>query len=388
MLGQKGIPATYGGVERHVEELSARLAASGHEVTAYCRGHYTKGVTQHRGVRLRILPSVRTKHLDAITHTGAAVADALRRGFDVIHFHSIGPASLSFAPRLVARGRLHLQREPAAVVATVHALDWRRRKWGPFAKWCLRRGEAAAVRFPHRTIVVSRQMAAHFHSRGYPVVHIPNGVEPAQPTPLHELRKLGLAEDGFILWMGRFVPEKRVEDLICAFRQLPGERRLLLAGEFEADNSYCRALRKAAGDDKRILFAGGLYGQAKAEALSHATLLALPSELEGFPIVLLEAMRYARPVLVSDLPENLEAVRPGVNGFTFRVGDVGSLRGKLAWLLAHPEEMKAAGRRAETDSERYDWRAIADRTADVYEEALDACRGGGRGQQRERSEEG
>ena len=108
--------------------------------------------------------------------------------------------------------------------------------------------------------------------------------------------------------MGRFVPEKRVEDLIAAFRQLGGGTKLLLAGEVNEADPYFRALRAAAGGDPRIIFPGGLYGRAKAEALSNAALVALPSDLEGFPIALLEGMRYGRPVLASDIPENLEAV--------------------------------------------------------------------------------
>jgi glycosyltransferase involved in cell wall biosynthesis len=380
MLGLKGIPATFGGVERHVEELSARLAGRGHEVTVYCRRNYTPtgpfdhaqgrfeqrrmGGSLHRGVRLRILPSLSTKHLDAISHTALAVADIAAQPFDVVHFHSAGPALLSFVPRIVSR-------RPCAVVATVHAMDWRRRKWGPFARWCLRRGAWAAVTFPHRTIVVSRQMEEYFTRRGKRVVHIPNGVEAPCRAPLDELRRLGIEKDQYVLWMGRFVPEKRVEDLIAAFRQLSGATRLLLAGEVSESDPYFQSLRSAVAGDPRIIFSGGLYGRAKAEALSNAALIALTSDLEGFPIALLEGMRYGRPVLASDIPENLEAVWPQVNGFTFRTGDPASLQERMAWVLSHPAEAAAAGRRAEQDSQRYDWDVIAGQVESVYRAALE-----------------
>jgi glycosyltransferase involved in cell wall biosynthesis len=398
MLGLKGIPATFGGVERHVEELSARLAGRGHEVTVYCRRNYTPsgpfdhaqgrpeqcrtGGSLHRGVRLRILPSLSTKHLDAVSHTALAAADIAARPFDVVHFHSAGPALLSFVPRIASR-------RPCAVVATVHAMDWRRRKWGPFARWWLRRGAWAAVTFPHRTIVVSRRMEGYFAGRGKRVLHIPNGVEAPCRAPLDELRRLGVEKDQYVLWMGRFVPEKRVEDLIAAFlrlggglvRQSPersrmgeGGMKLLLAGEVNEADPYFQSLRSAAGGDPRIIFPGGLYGRAKAEALSNAALVALTSDLEGFPIALLEGMRYGRPVLASDIPENLEAVWPQVNGFTFRTGDPAALHERMAWILAHPAEAAAAGRRAERDSQQYDWDVIAGQVDSVYRAALKTTR--------------
>jgi len=362
MIGQKGIPATYGGVERHVEELSACLVAMGHEVTAHCRRHYTPQMSEHRGIRLRILPSINTKHLDTISHTALAVADAVRRRFDIIHFHGIGPASLSFIPRIVA-GR-------TTVVATVHALDWRRRKWGALARWYLRLGAWSAVRFPHRTIVVSRQMVEYFAARGRRVTHIPNGVETPQPAPIHELAKYGLENRKFLLWMGRFVPEKRVQDLIRAFRSLPVDKALLLAGETDESDPYFKSLKAEAGDDERIIFSGGLYGRAKAESLSNAELVMLPSEMEGFPIALLEAMRYGRPVLASDIPEHLEAVQADENGFLFPVRNRSALAERIQWLLQHPDKAAAAARRAEQSASQYDWTIIAEQTAEVYQQAL------------------
>jgi glycosyltransferase involved in cell wall biosynthesis len=345
-----------------VEELSARLAERGHEVTVYCRRHYAPEQPEHRGVRLRFVPCARTKHLEAITHTALALGDAWRQKYDLVHFHSVGPSSLSFIPRYLFRR--------TGVVATVHALDSRRRKWGAFARWCLRRGEWAAAKFPDRTIVVSRIIQDYYRLRGRTVVHIPNGVEAPQPAPLNELRKLGIQQEGFILWMGRFVPEKRVEDLIRAFSDLRPDTDLVLAGGIDERDEYLARLWTQSGRHPRIRFVGGLYGPAKAEALTNTAVLVLPSELEGFPIALLEAMRYGRPVLASDIPENLEAVQPGVNGFTFRVGDAASLREQMGWILSHPAESAAAAARAAVDAKKYDWDAIVRQTEAVYQDAV------------------
>lgn len=362
MLGLKGVPATYGGIERHVEELSAQLALLGHDVTVYCRRHYTGGVREHRGVRLRVLPSVNSKRLDTVTHTALSACDALFRGYDILHFHSIGASTLSFIPRAMFLGSWR-------VVCTVHALDWQRRKWGPFARWCLRRAEWTAATFPHRVIAVSHELAERFRARGCPAEYIPNGVSAPEPGEMADLTPLGVREPGFVLWMGRMVPEKRVEDLIRAFRQTQVTRQLVVGGELDTSDPYTRMLLTEAGRDERIVFPGGLYGPRKAAALRHAAVVALPSDLEGFPIALLEAMRYGRAVLASDIGPNLEAVRPGVNGYTFPVGNVDALREKLLWTLDHPAECTEAGRQAQRDSAAYDWGPITERTEAVYESA-------------------
>ncbi len=366
MIGLKGLPTTYGGVERHVEELGACLVELGHEVTACARSHYTPAGTEtHRGIRIVRQGSIRTKHLDAISHTLIASLHALGRDFDVIHYHAIGPALLSMLPRLWPPCR-------AAVVATVHSLDWRRRKWGAFARWCLRRGEWAATRFPHRTIVVSPLLRDHYSERGKDVTYVPNGVPAAAPLPLDRLRRFHVEPGGYFLWMGRFVPEKRVEDLIRAFRALPGEVRLLLAGELDESGGYARRLREEAGADERIVFAGGLYDEDKREALTNAAAVVLPSDLEGFPIVLLEAMRYGRPVLVSDIPEHLHVVADEANGVTFPMGNTGALTERMQWVLSHPDEAQEVGRKAEETAAEYDWARIAKETEGVYREALEA----------------
>lgn len=360
MIGQKGIPATYGGVERHVEELATRLAARGHDVTVYCRRHYSPLVSEYRGVRLCVLPSVNTKHLDTVTHTALAVAHALAHPVDVLHFHSIGPAAFSILPRLLPKR--------ARIIATLHGLDWMRAKWRWPARAFLRAAAWGAVRFPHRTIVVSKKMQEYFEARGKRTIHIPNGVETPFLRPLESLRRFGLTPDGYALWIGRFVPEKRVEDLIAAFRAFAGGKQLLLAGLLPENDGYVRRLKELAQGDTRIVFSGGLFGQERAEALSNAWLVALPSELEGFPIALLEGMRYGRPVIASEIPENLEALRPGINGLGYPAGDVSALTERLQWAEAHASEIATMARQAATDAALFDWDVITDKTEAVYGE--------------------
>lgn len=361
MVGLKGIPASYGGVERHVEEIGARLAARGHDVTIYCRAHYTKPQKPYKEMSLRVLPSFPTKRLDTFTHTLLAMADLLPKDFDIIHIHSVGPAALAFIPRLLKRR--------TKIIVTAHGLDWRREKWGVCARMFLRFGGWAATAFPHRTIVVSRAMQGYFEERGRSTVHIPNGVETPVLAELNSLKRFGLEPGKYILWMGRFVPEKRVEDLIAAFKSMPGESRLLLAGEIDESDGYVKSLRHAADGDGRIIFSGGLYGSDKAEALTNAAAVALTSEMEGFPIALLEGMRYGKLVIASDIPENLEAVTPGINGLAYPVRDVAALAERLAWAASHPLECQELAARAAEDARQYDWDRIAGEVERVYMEA-------------------
>jgi len=362
MIGQKGLPATYGGVERHVEELGAALARMGHEVTVYCRPHYCPAPrpSEHRGMRCRFVPSIPTKHLDAISHAALATLDALFRGYDVVHYHGIGPSLVSPPTRLRAR----------RTVLTVHALDWRRAKWGPFARACLRLGEAVGVRTAGAVIAVSDEIRVHLlHRHRVRSEHIPNGVPPPRRRPLRSLaERFGLAPKGYVLFLGRLVPEKGCHLLIEAFRGLETDLKLLLAGDAPAGSAYVRRLRALFRGDDRVILAGGLYGAAKEEALSHAACLALPSDVEGMPIVLLEAMSYALPVVASDLAPHRRLLKNGAWGRLFRRGDAQDLRAALAATLADLANACAVAERAAQEVlARYDWGRIAERTLRVYE---------------------
>jgi len=362
MIGLKGLPATYGGVERHVEELSAALVARGHEVVAYSRRYYTAaGVRSHRGVRIVRLPSIPTKHWDAITHSLLATAAAIIRGNDVIHFHGAGPAF--FAPLSRAAGK--------RTVVTIHAPDWMRSKWGPVARVALRAG-AANARFADAVIVVSHQLQKLMRRLyGVNAEVIPNAVTvPPRMVALDLLRRrFGLEEGRFVLFLGRFVPEKGCDLLIRAFREMKTTMRLVMAGDIRAGGGYFEKLRALAGQDERIIFPGGLYGREKEEALAHAAVFVLPSRVEGMAIGLLEALAWGCPVLVSDIPENREVIAAAGAplAVTFRDGDVLDLRRQLEALLSAPIAARArAARAAAHVRHHYNWGDVAARTEAVY----------------------
>ena len=361
MIGQKGIPATYGGVERHVEELAAALVERGHQVTVYSRPHYSPAPpAEHRGIGNVVLPSIPTKHLDAVTHCLLASLDTLRRDCDLVHYHAIGPAAFCGIPRLVGK----------RTVVTVHALDWLREKWGRPARLALRAG-AGATRMAGAVIAVSHALEREMRRRyGVRATCIPNGVEPVISVPLQLLRKrLGLEERRFVLFMGRFVPEKGCHLLIEAWRKLSTRMHLVMAGDLASGGSYLEELRELAEGDERIVFPSGLYGREKAEALSHAAAFVLPSLLEGMPICLLEALSHGCPALASDIPENLEVLDAEGQSLapTFRSGDAHDLADGLRRILREQMAARARGARAAAHIARtYDWRLIAERTEEVY----------------------
>jgi glycosyltransferase involved in cell wall biosynthesis len=365
MIGQKGIPSVYGGVETHVENLAAALVERGHDVAVYCRPHYTLyRAPTYRRVRLLKKWSVDSKHFDTITHTLHCSLHALLADCDVIHYHGIGPASLSWITRLARR----------PTVATVHALDWRQRKWNWLAKRYLRFGEWVSVRAPHETIVISRGLAdyvARRHRR--PTHHIPNGVAPARHgEPQLIAERYGLRKRGYVLCVGRLIPDRGYHLMIEAFKEVKTDLRLVIVGGASYDNYYERELR-AMLDPERMIMTGYQSGRILEEFYSNAFAFVNPSQVEGMSIALLEALSYGLPTVVSDIPENREVVEPAEGepiALTFRSGDAADLRDVLQLAINQPDESRAMGERAaHYVLEHYGWPRIAEQTEAVYEAA-------------------
>lgn len=354
MIGQKGLPASHGGVERHVEELSKRLVQRGHEVTVYTRPSYSPvHVKAYEGIRLVSLPTISTKHLDAIVHSGIAAAASLTGSFDVVHFHAIGPCLVSPLARLSG----------ARVVATIHGRDWQRDKWGRVARGILRLSEWMALTVPDETIVVSERLSEAYRTGGHETTYIPNGVAVDAALDSHVLDELGVRPRQYVLFAGRLVPEKGAHYLLEAHARSGIDGALVIAGDSSHSEAYVEELRRHSS--QQVVFAGYRYGGELASLFAEAGLFALPSDLEGLPIVLLEALLHGAPVLASDIPPNQEVLAG--NGEYFPAGDVDGLTKALASAWANREELR---RRAtacrETLLAEYDWDDVARRTEDVY----------------------
>ena len=362
-IGQKGIPATYGGIEDYVEKVSTRLVRRGHQVTVFCRPHYSSGNGTYQGVRLKRTPSVATKHLDAISHTLLCSLQSLAGDFDLVNYQALGPSSLSFVPRLSGM---------AKVVATIHSLDWQRDKWNAWAKRLLKLAEYPSVRFPDKVAVVSQSLKEYFEQRTpKEVVKIPTGVDPPVLRKPEKIRRYGLEENNFILFLNRLVPEKGCHLLIQAFREVDTDKKLFIAGDGRFSEDYVKSLRGTAGD--RIIFGGYVEEDLLQELYTNCYLYVLPSMVEGISQSVLVALSYGKAVLVSDIQENLEAVQDC--GFTFRNRDVSDLRTRFEILLKRPDLVRAdKERRKRYVQDNFSW----DRAAQSLEALFSDCLNGGR----------
>src|SRR5688572_16201622 len=219
MIGLKGVPYP-AGIENFTEQIGWRLSERGHEVTVYVRPYVQVG-DRFRGMRIRHLPSINTKHLDALTHSALASLAVLFEDVDIVHYHALGPSVFSALPRL--RGK--------KTIAHIHGLDWQRAKWSTFASSCLRAAEYTALHFPHRTLAISRELQGYLQRKyGKAVGYVPTGVDSYEYREPSEITRWGLERDNYVLFLSRLVPEKGCHYLLDAFNRLETGKRLVIAG--------------------------------------------------------------------------------------------------------------------------------------------------------------
>jgi len=346
-IGGRGVVSKYSGIEAYYEEVGKRLVEMGHEVTVYCRTYFTPASAGHNGMRLVRLPTIRSKHFETVVHTLLSTAHALTQRYDIVHYHALGPALFSSLPRLA-----HMK-----TAVTVQGLDWQRKKWGRFAAAVLRAGERASGKLPDATMVVSRALQERYReTHGIEAFYVPNGgvLRPwAEPRRILEW---GLEPGNYLLFLGRFSPEKGCHLLVEAFEQLDTDVKLVMAGASSYCDEYSRELRTHASDRIRML--DWVSGETLDELLTNAMIFVLPSDLEGLSLALLDAMGAGICVLTSDVPENREVVDGA--GFTFRRGSASDLADRLRFLIANPAVREAAGKIARQRIEdHYQWQQIA-----------------------------
>jgi glycosyltransferase involved in cell wall biosynthesis len=371
MIGQKGVPATWGGVEKHVEQLTQRLAVLGHEVLVYTRSHYVVAEAvaafrkQYPTVRLISRPTIRSKHFDAITHTFFSTLHAIKENVDIYHFHSVGPSLLSWMPRLL--------RPRARVITTFHSPDRLHQKWGRIARAVLTMGEYTAVRFAHRTITVSHDLERYTKNRyGKTPVYIPNGVSIPQFHRASMITaKYGLEENGYLLVVTRLIPHKGVHHLIRAFIQTVTNKKLVIVGDSAYTDDYVQQLHAEAKNDPRIIFTGYQNGRLLEELYTNCYAYVHPSESEGLSIAILEAGSYGKCILTSDIPSNAEVVE-GNGGVLFKNANVDDLKEKLSQVLKNPEEVERSGKQlAQHIQHDYHWDGVTKRVQQLYNEACE-----------------
>lgn len=366
MLGHKRVPSREGGVEVVVEELSTRMARLGHHVTCLNRGgHHVCGkefdaqpIQEYGGVKLRTVFTIDQKGLAAVTSSFFGALQAALDRYEIVHIHAEGPCAMLWLPKLAGK----------RCIATIHGLDHRRAKWGRWAAKYLLFGEKIAVRFADEIIVLSRDVQRYFWERyGRQTTFIPNGVSKPDHRPADQITaRFGLEKDNYILFLGRLVPEKGIQYLLSAYRQVRSDKKLVIAGgSSDSAPQFLQMLQQMGQRDDRVIFTGFVQGHLLEELYSNAYLYVLPSDLEGMPLGLLEAMSYGNCCLVSDIPECADVVAN--HGILFRKGSIEDLKAKLQGLCNDPEQV----RQMRTGVSgfictRYDWDNVVEETLALY----------------------
>ncbi len=360
LLGSRGIPANYGGYETLMEELGPRLAERGHQVTVYCRSHHTpRDLRHHRGCRLVVLPTVRTKHLDTPVHTLLAVlhaARAHRAGERCDAALMVNGANALFVPLLRLAGI------PCAL--HVDGIERRRAKWGAFGRGVYSVSERLACWLPNELITDAEVIARHYRERyRCPSTVITYGVAPEPLPPGPTLKALGVAPRRYLLYVSRFEPENNPHQVLEGYLPLRTDMPLVMVGGAPYADRFVAALRKRS--DARVIFPGPVYGDGYRELLSHAFATIHATEVGGTHPALVEALGYGNCALVNDTAENREVAADAA--CYFRAAQPDSLRALLAALLHDQESVgRWRGRAAARALLVYSW----SRVCDAYEALL------------------
>ncbi|OGI23061.1 MAG: hypothetical protein A2255_02915, partial [Candidatus Melainabacteria bacterium RIFOXYA2_FULL_32_9] len=333
VVGSRGVPATFGGIEKHCEEIYSRLVQMGHFVTIYARkGYIDNRINEYKGIKIKPLWTFKSKHLEATFHTFWALLHAVFSDADIIHFHAQGPCLFAWIPKLLSPNK--------KLIFTCHGIDWQRNKWNFLASNIIRLGEIFSATFFDTQITVSKSLEEYYRNK-YSInpITIINGVTISSIKELELIKeKFGLNEKDYLLFVGRLVPEKAPHKLIEAYKQTKTEKKLVLVGGSASTDSYVAHLKDLAKDDKRIIFTSYLYGDELKEIYSNAYLYVSTSELEGLPLTLLEAMSYGIPVLSSPIPPHIEVIGKNEEyGYLFNSEKVSDIKEKLEFILSQPQ---------------------------------------------------
>lgn len=365
MLGHKRVPSREGGIEVVVENLGSRMARQGHSVVCYNRkGHHVSGVQfdeerrkSYNGMIIKEVFTVNRKGMAAVTSSIAATICASFSDCNVIHFHAEG--SCLFLPLAKLMGK--------RCIVTVHGLDHQRAKWGRFARTYIKLGEWILAKYADQIIVLSHNVQEYFkNTYGRKTDYIPNGVE---RFPFYEAdaicQKWNLKKDEYILYLGRIVPEKGIHYLIDAFKQVETSKKLVIAGGASDSGDFVNVLKAKAEDDERILFTDFVTGKELGELYSNAYLYVLPSDLEGMPLSLLEALSYGNCCLVSNIPECSEVVEE--QAVIFKAGNIKDLTNKLSMCCENPQLVEQYRKQAaDFVCSKYNWDDIVEKTLRLY----------------------
>ncbi|WP_066424241.1 glycosyltransferase family 4 protein [Anabaena sp. 4-3] len=369
VIGAKGIPPKQGGIEHYCAEIYPRMVSQGHSVDLFARSSYTDiagwDTYDYEGVQVISLPGLNYAGMDALVTSAMGAIASTGKKYDIIHFHALGPSLFTCIPRIA---------DSAKIVVTCHGLDWQRAKWGSLSTKMIQLGEKAGVRFSHGMVVVSQALQAYFaQTYGKETVYIPTApANYGQSDPNFTYgTNLGLEKGRYILFLGRLVPEKRPDLLIDAFSALkPKGWKLVLAGGVSDTKTFTAELLKKVANQENILLAGELRGSRLWEIVRGAGLFVLPSDLEGLPLSMLEAMKEGIPVLGSDIPPHQQLLGDN-RGMLFEAGNLNSCVSALDQALNNPQKLALMAHNAEKHvSSNFSWDSITAENLKLYAKVL------------------
>ncbi|MEJ7615555.1 MAG: glycosyltransferase [Pyrinomonadaceae bacterium] len=349
ILGTRGIPASYGGFETFAEQLSTRLAARGYDVTVYCRSHYVSPrQLEYRGVRLKVLPTLRYKYFDTIIHSFLSALHAATRRFDVALI--CNAANAHFAPIMRAAGT------PVAI--NVDGLEHKRRKWNWFGRSYYLLAERLATWLPNEVVtdarVIQDYYLAHYNRRSTMIVY---GAEVERRPDRNAVRQWGVEPNRYVLYVSRLEPENNARLVVEAFKRVRTSHKLLIVGDAPYAHEYIKDLRARASKDDRIIFTGFVFGEAYRALQQNAYCYVHATEVGGTHPALIEAMGYGNCVLTLSTPENIEVT--GEAGIHYDNAE--GLAIKLQRVLTDGGLVNAYRQRAQTRvRESYDWESVVD----------------------------
>lgn len=369
VIGAKGLPPKQGGIEHYCAEVYPRMVTQGHCVDLFARSSYTESSwfnqDDFQGVRVISLPTGHLRGLDAFMSSALGAIASCGQQYDIIHFHALGPALFTWVSRLATS---------AKVVVSCQGLDWQRAKWGNFSSRLILMGEKASVHFAHGLIVVSKDLKAYFlqtyDRQTFYIPNAPAGYGESDPSFAYA-KSLNLTPGRYILFLGRLVPEKRPDLLLEAFCELKATGwKLVFAGGISDTRSYAAKLLTIVASRRDVVFAGELRGSRLWEIVRGAGLFVLPSDVEGLPLAMLEAMREGIPVLASDILPHQQLI-DSQRGMLFAAGDRISCIRSLDWAIHHPTELAVMAKNAQRYVQQYySWDHITSETLTLYKTVM------------------
>jgi len=352
----KGLPYG-GGIEKYTEEVGSRLVRSGHKIIVYSMARQSRKPVSYRGMLIKPIPTPGLKTLDKmVASLLASICLYFEDGVDMVHYHAFGPAMFVFIPRMLG----------IKTVVQGHSLEWKRARWNSFVKFFLKITEVLSVKYANSLTVVSTIMQRYLKDKyGKDSIFIPTGVNPTTNQKPDLIKQFGLHGNDYIFFAGRLVREKGAHYLIEAYKKLRTDFKLVIAGDEQYEKEYKGWLHKLAQGDKRIIFTGFVNGKILEELFSNCYIFVLPSEVEGLPTVLLEAMCYGNCCLVSDIPENRDPLNS--LGYTFKNGDINDLAKKMQYLIENNEAViKIKQSTKSYVLQNYSWDKIAQQLESLY----------------------